>query len=183
MQNKESKFNWKLPLFGAVGFGVGIIIGGIIAYSLFKNFIVLNAMPSSIMGAIGGAALGLALKDKKKVLYLACAGAIGFAIGEAIGLTFKGAMPYSIIGAIGGAALGLALKDKKKVLYLACAGAIGFAVSHVINATVQFQIGYTTEFWEVIMVIITGILGYAIAGFTLGLTLAYLEKKEKVSNQ
>ncbi len=135
MQNKESKFNWKLPLFGAVGFGVGIIIGGIIAYSLFKNFIVLNAMPSSIMGAIGGAALGLALKDKKKVLYLACA------------------------------------------------GAIGFAVSHVINATVQFQIGYTTEFWEVIMVIITGILGYAIAGFTLGLTLAYLEKKEKVSNQ
>jgi len=27
MQNKESKFNWKLQVYGAGGFGVGFVIG------------------------------------------------------------------------------------------------------------------------------------------------------------
>ncbi|ODS41072.1 MAG: hypothetical protein A7315_07070 [Candidatus Altiarchaeales archaeon WOR_SM1_79] len=157
MPNKRSGFNWKLPLYGAMGFGTGFT-GGIFAMivALFGLSSVLGTTNESlhdpvfiisfaIGGALGigivGAALGWALNDKKKIIYLACAGAIGGALGalgflgppsegldeDAIRLT----VIYTIWSATGlaiwGAALGWALNDKKKIIYLACAGAIAGA--------------------------------------------------------
>ncbi len=204
MKTKEPKLNWKLPLSGAVGFGVGFIIGNNIAESIIYsvptswNVIVYafwSVIVGAIMGTIGGASLGFALKEKKKTLYLSCAGAIGFAIGYAIfsaGLyialnPLRGADAYiflsALMGIIGGASLGLATKNKKNALYLSCAGAIGFAIGggigHNMGYTIICIIGDCGRY----NMITTG--GYfawgAIGGAALGLALAYLIKEEDKS--
>ncbi|ODS39721.1 MAG: hypothetical protein A7315_10645 [Candidatus Altiarchaeales archaeon WOR_SM1_79] len=206
MQNKESKFNWKLPLYGAVGFSAGGSICG-----AFENAVRGDILPAAlgvigfaILGAIGGAVLGLALKDKKNALYLSCAGAAGFAaggvikftawffiilgIGIVIGLasgfntksTLVGIIVNAalggvfglLIGGMGGAALGLALKDKKSALFLSCAGAVGFALGGAIG----FAVGYASQNMSYI---ITHTVMGAIGGAALGLTLAYLTKNEE----
>lgn len=92
--NEEVGFNWMLPLFGAVGFGVGFALMGAIMLTIFnlaQNSFA-QAFPGSgagpevgilrglIVGAIGGAALGLAFKDIKTCLFFLSTGAIGFAI-------------------------------------------------------------------------------------------------------
>ena len=76
--NEEVGFNWMLPLFGAVGFGIGFALTGAIMftiYNLAQNAFA-NTFPGTgvgsevgiprglTVGAIGGAALGLAFKDK-----------------------------------------------------------------------------------------------------------------------
>jgi len=206
VQNKESKFNWKLPVYGAVGFGAGGSICG-----AFENAVRGDILPAAlgiiglaILGAIGGTALGLALNDKKNALYLSCAGAAGFAaggvikftawffiilgigivIGLATGFNTKstivgiimnaalGGVFGLLIGGTGGAALGLALNDKKNALYLSCAGAVGFAIGGAIG----FAIGYA--FQNMSYVITHTIIG-VVGGAALGLTLAYLTKDEE----
>ena len=69
-------------------------------------------------GALGGAALGLALRDKREIIGLALAGALGFLIGSMIatylhywlGFGFLlTVIMFSLQGIIGGASLGAAL--------------------------------------------------------------------------
>lgn len=90
-------FNWKLPFFGAVGFGIGFMIMCGISSTILDTAI--NGTNQSLMlplmgpetsvfkgivvGGIGGAMLGLAFKDKKYALYFAVAGAVGFALAFA----------------------------------------------------------------------------------------------------
>jgi hypothetical protein len=97
-QNKGEGFNWLLPLFGAIGFGVGFAYRCAIwatMVNIAQNYFA-DIYPSTrigpeigmlrgiIVGAIGGGALGLAFKDKINALYFSLTGAIGFAIAFAL---------------------------------------------------------------------------------------------------
>jgi len=189
MENIKPKINWRIPLYGAIGFIIGEIIVDLISLfleisritvntiELSMKYIITSVITSAIKGFIGSTALGLALKDKKKILYLALAGAIGFAIGAIFYITIIKlisntnaflaiVLGSSIAGAIGSTALGLALKDKKKILYLALAGAIGFAIAGIIRCTIG-------------MGVIGLIVRNAIVGILLGLALAYMIINEK----
>lgn len=84
-----------------------------------------------LAGVIGGASLGLALKDGRKIASLAVLGALGFTFGIILAfiLGFLGFVPQSelgslgaIAGAIGGTSLGLALWDWKRIMPMALAG-------------------------------------------------------------
>jgi len=95
---KEARFNWRLPLFGAAGFGVGFALRCAIMATLYnlaqRGFV--DVFPGTgvgpevgvargiVVGAIGGAGLGLAFKDKIHAVYFSLAGAIGFAIAFAL---------------------------------------------------------------------------------------------------
>ncbi len=70
----------KFALYGAIGFGVGGAIGGVV-------WVALDApqLGFPILGAVGGASLGFSLKDGKRAMLLALAGAIGFGVGFLMG--------------------------------------------------------------------------------------------------
>ena len=55
----------KFALYGAIGFGVGGAIGGVV-------WVALDApqLGFPILGAIGGASLGLILKDRNRAIYV-----------------------------------------------------------------------------------------------------------------
>ena len=220
-QNTKSKFNWNLPLFGAIGFGVGFAIMCAInltlinlntnylasPYSGTKIYPTVGIVRGLIVGAIGGAALGLGFKNKKKTLYLSCAGAIGFAIGFAlviytgsdtvisIGKAIMGHIGYEshsylgfniaeglgtgvIVGAFGGFVLGLVLKKNKIV------SALFLSFTSTFGFAIAFAIGFAAytgnlcSTWDGI--------GGAIGGAILGLTLALYNKigrKDIISTQ
>jgi hypothetical protein len=122
MENIKPKINWRIPLYGAIGFIIGEIIVDLIdlfltisriivpTIELSIEYIITMVIMSAIKGSIGSAALGLALKDKKKILYLSLAGAIGFAIAGIIRCTIGlGIIALIVRNAIVGILLGLAL--------------------------------------------------------------------------
>lgn len=93
-RSKGEGFNWLLPLFGAIGFGVGFAYQCAIwatMVNIAQNYFA-GIYPSTrmghevgilrgiIVGAIGGGALGLAFKTKINALYFSLTGALGFAI-------------------------------------------------------------------------------------------------------
>ena len=168
-QNERLKFNWMLPIWGAIGFGIGFaLVGGIMltiyhhstisfAHVFSKkvdlNVIVLDAVRGIFVGCVGGAGLGLALKDRSRIFYLSLAGAIGFGwafalavasddivsdIGQAIlQLTRKESydttLAYgygmgTVVGGIGGLVLGLALPKYRAIasFLLSVAGIFSF---------------------------------------------------------
>ena len=91
----------RFVIFGAVGFG----IGGILPLPL-------NVL---IGGAVGGASLGLALKDRERVVVLAVLGEIGLILGlmAGVGIShyfFNSAevSVMAIVGAVVGASVGVA---------------------------------------------------------------------------
>jgi hypothetical protein len=115
---------WLLALFGAVGFGVGLLIGFFIVITIWEPPYVAKLFIGAVGGAIGGAFLGLALRNWGKAGLLALAGAIGFGVSMQTRLDsqileelLSTQMPYMLAGAtilaicgvIGGAFLGAAL--------------------------------------------------------------------------
>lgn len=102
-QKEKVEFNWELPLYAAIGFGVGFrITCGIsnTSYNIARNaFAALNPNTQSgleegiitgiIVGIIGGGALGLAFRDKRQAFYFALTGAVGFAIAFAVVLSLE----------------------------------------------------------------------------------------------
>jgi hypothetical protein len=102
----------RCSVLGAVGFGVG---GAIAVLSM------LGPIPFSLSvlvgGAFGGASLGLALKDWRKVAILALLGALGLAVGVFATLSVASYFNYSslplgaLVGVVVGASLGVAFLD------------------------------------------------------------------------
>ena len=124
--------SWKGALFLALAGGAGfvfgtfmsVIIGMVLGLTLPKpiNEIYGLATPfimGAVTGAVGGMALGLALKDWRGSGLLGLAGAIGFGIAAQISQSLflkiltthvlSTVVPLSIWGLIGGASLGAAL--------------------------------------------------------------------------
>ena len=74
-----------LALLGAIGFLTGILAGFFIGEELGgENLGLAIFLAFAVTGMIGGAALGLALRNWRKIIGLALAGALGFGIGMMI---------------------------------------------------------------------------------------------------
>jgi hypothetical protein len=170
-------------LLGAIGFGIGAVIGVVICWNSGK----LALFP--LMGAMGAASLGLALQGWRKAGVLALVGAISITVatltGFVITVTIWG-FEYSsywgfvelfdgaIVGSIFGASLGLALRSWAKAGFLALAGAIGFGVGYQAGLVIARASGIS----EPIEYVILGVVGGALLGAALG----YLEKKQAMRN-
>ncbi len=180
-------------LWGAVGFGIGGAVGGIITVYTHTGY---GFFGFPILGAAGGAALGLTLKGWREAGRLAKAGVIGFLIGhlfsfgfgmglgeilvqrqQSVGNTLEMVifvLMGVILGAVSGASLGLALKDRKGAGLLALAGAIGFGVTEPFVLGVLPRLLGQTVLLQIMPLCISGIVG----GAALGAALGYLEKKK-----
>ncbi|ODS42091.1 MAG: hypothetical protein MSIBF_01750 [Candidatus Altiarchaeales archaeon IMC4] len=158
----KKPFNWRLPLYGAIGGAIWSGILGVIVFIIamwIKMGVwgaVLFGILFPIWGAIGGAVLGLALKDKRKILYLSCAGGIGFIIAEVLGVMVGGIITYSIMGPI--------------------VMAFGGVIVNILGATTGYNLKGFEEAASI--VVFQCVLLGAIGGFALGLTLAYLTREE-----
>ena len=113
MSNKRNK-NTKIPVFvlsGMIGFGIGGAIGGAIWVAFDAPH-----LGFAILGAAGGASLGVASQGWKKAWVLALACAIGFDIGFLIGFFIPLAVWEPVhgqgflVGAIGGATGGASIR-------------------------------------------------------------------------
>ena len=116
------------------------------------------------MGAVGGASLGLALKDWRRAFISGVAGAIGFGAGSYLNILF------SVLGGSLGVSLGLALNDWKRAGLLVLAGMIGFIIA-ILNT---WNLSSGEALWSAIMLAVWGVVG----GAGLGAVLGYLEKKK-----
>jgi hypothetical protein len=126
-----------------------------------------------IVGAIGGAALGLGFKRRKHILWLALAGALGFGIGFAYPtllasiadiLAYEYLWAGVLIGAVGGTSLGVAATRGSilRTILVGAAGAVSFACAFAVRGAVYNQ--DLCSSWN-------GLAG-AIGGAGLGLALA-----------
>ena len=164
----------RFGLFGAIGFGISFII---FTSPLVTRFFFIMPLQPFFMTVIGGASLGLALRDKNKVVTLALASGFGFLIGYYISgwvvLDYLDLIwyPYglfiimAISGTICGSLMGLALKNRKAVLILGVAGFLGFSI------------GFLISYW-----ITNGstLVYQMIGGASLGAVLGYLKKKDLI---
>lgn len=200
MKEQELKRIGRFALYGGIGFGFGAIGFGAIRIAGWDFFILSGgSVPSLLgfpaMGALGGAALGVALRDWKRAVVLAAVGAVTFLVGLIVGFLTgfvfgsaglgKGlpeAFGYSIAyagvpGVVGGAALGLALMDLRKMVGLALAGALGFGLGMLIMCFSPLDpwsgYGLTGNLKPWLGWVLWGIIG----GASLGATLGYLEER------
>jgi hypothetical protein len=165
----------RFVVLGAVGFGMG----GAIGTFLFPFGILLG-------GAVGGASLGLALRDFRRVVILAGLGALGLLMGVFAGLTLgAGFFNYAsvpiaaIVGAVVGALLGAAFRDWRTIVALAVAGAVGFGVGYWLIQFMRASTPILRQLGEGGSIVITGIIG----GATLGAALGYLENRRLATEQ
>ena len=109
---------WILALASAIGFDIGLLMGLFIPMTIWEPANGQSFLIGTIGGVIGGASIGIALKDWKRTGLLALASAIGFS--TAVWFTWDtlrgftpqilgGAITLAIWGAIGGTCLGLTL--------------------------------------------------------------------------
>lgn len=165
----------RFAVFGAAGFGVGAAIFG--DHSTLSDF---------TMGAMGGAALGIALKDWRITIALALAGLVGFGVGLTVGfiIFFISAPNFGLLqvglvgGAIGGMALGSTFRSWKSVGILALAGAFGFGIGGLIFDTfsqpmVEPGASGVTFWWAILFMALQG----AVGGASLGAALGYLQTR------
>ena len=200
-------------IFGAVGFGiawtllgafgggfpmagaVGLVLGGAI-FSGDLPSLLLYMPVLSLGGAFGGAALGLAFKDFRRVVILAVLGAVGFFVGSfiVVGLFFYlsfvqagygllEALSAAALGLVVGALLGLSLRSFRGILLLALMGLVGFGIGGVIAAALQ---GFPSLPSESVFPVQNAVFGAAegiIGGALLGAALGYLESRRLVQER
>ena len=172
----------RFVFFGAVGFGVGGAISGQLLMFLPGLVPGLVGLPLTLflVGALGGAALGLALRDWRRVVILALLGALGLTVGVMAGLILGSFFNYPevpitvMVGAVVGTSLGVAFLDWRTILALAVAGAVGFGVGTLPADFVRFSIPMLKQLGEAGSITITGIIG----GASLGAALGYLEHRK-----
>ena len=165
----------RFVVFGAVGFGVGAAMAAndpLLAYF--------------VTGALGGAALGAALQNWTKAMFLALTGLVGFGIGFNVGFVLIYVLETHMLlvegvvgGAVGGAALSLAFRDWRTTAALALGGAVGFGIGGgVVDLLKQPFVSPGAQgvtFWWVSYFMV---IQMAIGGASLGAALGYLEKRK-----
>jgi hypothetical protein len=173
--------------FGAVGFGIGGAISGPLLMFLPGLVPGLVGLPLTLFvgGAVGGAGLGLALREWRRVVILAVLGAVGLTVGVMAALILGSFINYSevpirvMVGAVVGTSLGVAFLDWRTILALAVAGAVGFGIGSLPADFVRFSIPILRQLGEAGSYAITGIIG----GASLGAALAYLERRKLVEER
>ncbi len=150
----------RFVVLGAVGFGIS---GAISASNMVSPVLA----PFSLLA--GGAALGLALKDWRKVAILAPLGALGLTLGIATGLsfTYSEVAIATVAGTVTGASLGVALGDWRWVVTLGVVGGLGFGVGLFVGTALPTSLPERIAY----PIAIAGIIG----GASLGAALGYLE--------
>ncbi len=155
MSMRDSIFTF--ALWGLIGFGFGGAVGGAIWPSISQPY-----FGFVVMGALGGASLGLALKNKRRAFISGVTGAIGFGVGS-----YFSPLLVLLIG-LAGVSLGLSVPDWKRAGLLVVIGFIGFLF--VMIGTWNLSNG--EALWSAITLATWGIVG----GGALGATLGYMEK-------
>lgn len=158
-------------LQGAIGFGIGGMIGGAIWVALDAFLL---GFP--LMGGIGSLFLSLAFKDWKRTGYFVLWGIIGFSVGFFIAFfiiialwepIYRGLFIGILSGGVAGTILTLALKGWERIWLLPLAAALGFGLAGQAsmgafnNASSQILTG-------ALSLAIWGIFGGASAGAALG---------------
>ena len=172
----------RFVVLGAVGFGIGGAIGGQLSMFLPEMVPGLVGLPLILFvgGALGGASLGLALKDFRRVVILALLGTLGLTVGVMVGLMLGSLFNYSevpitvIVGAVVGASLGAAFLDWRPMVALAIAGAVGFSVGYLAGDLLRASFPIIRSVGEVGSITVAGLVG----GACLGAALGYLEKRK-----
>jgi len=120
-----------LSFAGAIGGGISHTVGFALLHHPILNGVggfMVFTLVFATMGIIIGAALGLALQDKRKILYLSCGCSMGFVIGRVIVFVILNAIGFSVVDAT----IGLALADS-----------IGFSImSAIAGATSGLALAY-----------------------------------------
>ncbi len=173
----------RFVIFGAVGFG----IGGAITRPLSLLLPGMVALPLTVLiaGAVGGASLGLALKDFRRVVILAVLGALGLTVGVMVGLMLGSFFNYSevpitvIVGVVVGASLGAAFLDWRPIGALAIAGAVGFSVGYLAGDFLRASFPIIGSVGEVGSIAVAGLVG----GAALGAAFGYLENRKLAAEQ
>ncbi len=165
-------------LFGALGFSLGGLLAAAIP-NLPLVRLLDPAVDGAIVGASGGAALGLAMRDRAAIGRLAAIGAVAYIVAYMLSLSVRfyanvllGSLFGGLQGAIIGAGLGLAIwswADRRKIAILAIAGAIGSGLS----ALSPFIFSIAT-IGTSLNLVIDGLT----IGISLGVGLGYLWKVE-----
>lgn len=169
---------------GAVGFGIGGAIAGASGDAMLLGFVV--------MGALGGASLGLAASDKRSTATLALTGALGFGIGFLVGFAivllvwdpFGNWFIGAVGGLLGGASLGVAFRTWRRIVLLAVVGTLGFgigwgAVDVLSQPLVEPGASGITLWWAILFMTIEN----AIGGASLGVALGYLQNRKLASER
>ena len=166
----------RFVVLGAIGFGIAGAIGSPLI-TFLPGGVALLLWPL-VGGALGGASLGLALKDVWRVVNLALLGTLGLFVGAFAGLVLGSFFSYptvpiaAIVGAVVGASLGVAFKDWRTIMVLVVAGAVGFSVGTLAAYFILLSVPIVRQLDEVGNIAITGIIG----GASLGAALGYLER-------
>jgi hypothetical protein len=190
----------RFVIFGAVGFGIGWAIAGTMLGAVGVDggfafatgaFFFMGTFPAYVFGgAIGGASLGLALKNRRKVADLALMSAVGMFFGSiiafAIGL-FVSNGEYAPLRAVGeaalgmalGAGIGLALGSWRATAISALAGFVGFGIGAMIATTLLGSQPPPALWQDVLVQAIEGLIG----GASLGAALGYLESRKLSAQQ
>jgi len=179
-------FGGGFPLAG----GVGLVLGGAI-FSGDLPALLLYTPVLSLGGACGGAALGLAFKNFRRVVVLAVLGAAGFFVGSfvAIGLFFYlafamqagygllEALSAVALGTVVGALLGLSTRGFKSTVVLALTGLVGFGMGGVLAAALQGFPLHPSEDFPSLPSAAFGSVEGIFGGASLGAALGYLENR------
>jgi hypothetical protein len=197
----------RFVLFGAVGFGIGWAVAGF--FNSGFNAITAPPFPPGrgaepppwcatwpphlswfFAGACGGAALGLALRSRKRVVALALAGSLGFGVSFFLFFVLAFLFGFPLVsvgmGAFGGILLGLALADWRGVVLLGLAGMVGFGIGGAIAAALGMPVlGIDWEqppLWLVRYMLVQAMVGL-IGGASLGAAFGYLESRKLSAEQ
>ena len=164
---------------GALGFGLGWVVVGSFALTA-------PMWPYFLAGACGGAGLGLALGDRKRIAVLALAGSLGFGLGSLLEIVVAvytfGIVLGGVTGMVGGAALGLVLGGWRRTVVLGLVGFVGFGLGETVVLYLQplvldFSVDWARSpppLWRLASV---EAIGGLIGGASLGAALGYLERR------
>lgn len=172
-----------LSFVGGLGFAVGHAIGSFASSSVensigswFGNYVkgyvgydienaILLCIAYVIIFAIGGAILGLAVRDRSRARRLAMAGSIGVAFTLAflaiLGIDVMRVYSSMIAFAVGGGAIGAVWKETPRLPVLPFSGVMGFTVGFYLGGFIGWGIGF--DFRPDII----GAIGGAVVGVVL----------------
>ena len=200
----------RFVIFGAVGFGigwavlgvlgvgfpmaggVGTVLGGAIFSEVFPALLLYTPV-LSLAGAFGGAVLGLAFREFRRVVLLAVLGAVGFFLGSFIvvvlffslsfmqaGFGLLEALSAAALGLAVGALLGLSLRSFRGIAVLVLMGLVGFGIGGLIAAALQGFPSRPSEGFLLLQGAAFGAVEGIIGGASLGAALGYLVRGEPV---
>ena len=178
-----------------LGGGVGLVLGGAI-FSGDLPSLLLYTPALSLGGAFGGAALGLAYRDFRRIVILAVLGAVGFFLGSFIvvvlffslsfmqaGYGLLEALSAAALGLTVGALLGLSLRSFRGIAVLAFMGLVGFGIGGLIASALQGFPSQPSEGFPSLLSAVFGAVEGIIGGALLGAALGYLESRKLASER